>query len=111
MWGTKGAGLRTTLENWVTLRTRTHQRDAQFRDTRVEVRVLGQGPAFLLMDLRDSLFETIQSCVSCNSTSNMSSTLSHLMPLFHWLDLASPEQLRTAQHVVCCISIDPLLLR
>ncbi|MEQ2312290.1 hypothetical protein AMECASPLE_029434 [Ameca splendens] len=27
MWGTNGAGLRTTLENWDTLRTRTHQRE------------------------------------------------------------------------------------
>ncbi|MEQ2268297.1 hypothetical protein XENORESO_019432 [Xenotaenia resolanae] len=34
-----------------------------------------------------------------------------IMPLFHWLDLASSEELRTALHVVCCISKDPLLLR
>ncbi|MEQ2308042.1 hypothetical protein AMECASPLE_024198 [Ameca splendens] len=33
------------------------------------------------------------------------------LPFFHWLDLASPEQLRPALHVVCCISIELLLLR
>ncbi|MEQ2312929.1 hypothetical protein AMECASPLE_036437 [Ameca splendens] len=62
MWGTKGVGLRTTLENWDTLRTRTHQ--WELRDTRVEVRVLGQGHRCCPGFFRDLLDESLMRCCS-----------------------------------------------
>ncbi|MEQ2253705.1 hypothetical protein ILYODFUR_035112 [Ilyodon furcidens] len=44
MWGTKGAGLRTTLENWVTLRTRTHQRERAIQGHKGGSAGIGTGP-------------------------------------------------------------------
>ncbi|MEQ2248570.1 hypothetical protein ILYODFUR_020383 [Ilyodon furcidens] len=44
MWGTNGAGLRTTLENWVTLRTRTRQRERAIQGHKGGSAGTGTGP-------------------------------------------------------------------